>query len=93
MALGAAAAVKSSGLSNIRITGFDGSPDALAALRSGEIQATVLQPAVLIATMAVNQADHFLETGSTEKPELQKIPCDLVTKENADQYLNFEKIK
>lgn len=93
MALGAAAAVKSAGLINIRITGFDGSPDAIAAIRSGEIDATVLQPAVLIATTAVNQADRFLKIGSTGKPELQMIPCDLVTKDNAGQYANFEKIK
>jgi erythritol transport system substrate-binding protein len=93
MALGAAAAVKSSGIRNIRITGFDGSPDVLAAIRSGEIQATELQPAVLIATMAVNQADQFLRHGTTGRPELQMIPCDLVTKENADQYANFEKIR
>ncbi len=93
MALGAAAAVKSAGVRNILITGFDGSPDVLAAIRRGEIQATALQPAVLIATMAVNQADRFLKTGDTGRPELQMIPCDLVTKENANQYVNFEKIK
>jgi erythritol transport system substrate-binding protein len=93
MALGAAAAVKSAGIRNIRIIGFDGSPDVLAAIRTGEIQATALQPAVLIATMAVNQADHFLKSGNTGRPELQMIPCDLVTKENADDYANFEKIR
>jgi erythritol transport system substrate-binding protein len=93
MALGAAAAVKNAGIRNIRITGFDGSPDVLAAIRTGEIQATALQPAVLIATMAINQADQFLKSGKTDMPELQMIPCDLVTKENADQYLNFEKTK
>jgi erythritol transport system substrate-binding protein len=93
MALGAAAAVKSTGLRNIRITGFDGSPDVLAAIRTGEIQATALQPAVLIATMAVNQADRFLKSGTTGRPELQMIPCDLVTKENVDDYANFEKIR
>jgi erythritol transport system substrate-binding protein len=92
MALGAAAAVKSAGIQDVRITGFDGSPDVLAAIRSGKIQATALQPAVLIATMAVNQADQFLKSGNTGRPELQMIPCDLVTKENAGQYLNFEKI-
>jgi erythritol transport system substrate-binding protein len=93
MALGAAAAVKSAGIRNILITGFDGSPDVLAAISASQIQATALQPAVLIATMAVNQADRFLKTGDTGKPELQMIPCDLVTKGNADQYANFEKIK
>lgn len=93
MALGASAAVKSSGHTGIVITGFDGSPDAIAAIRSGDIRATTLQPAVLIARMAVDQADSFLKTRSTGKPERQIIPCDLVTRSNADDYANFEKIR
>ena len=38
MALGAAAAVKSSGLKGIVMTGFDGSPDALLAIKNGELR-------------------------------------------------------
>jgi erythritol transport system substrate-binding protein len=93
MALGAAAAVKSAGLVHIAITGFDGSPDAIDAIRSGELQATALQPAVLISRLAVDEADRYLKTGSTGKPERQIIPCDLVTKTNANDYRNFEKIR
>jgi erythritol transport system substrate-binding protein len=93
MALGAAAAIKSSGRKHIVITGFDGSPDAIAAIRSGEMQATTLQPAVVISRMAVEQADRFLKTGSTGQPEKQIIPCDLVTRSNADDYRDFEKIR
>jgi erythritol transport system substrate-binding protein len=93
MALGAAAAVKSAGLRNIVIVGFDGSPDAVAAIRSGELRATALQPAALIANMAVDEADRFLKTGSTGKPELQVIPCDLVTKANADDFKDFAKVR
>ncbi len=93
MALGAAAAVKSAGLKNIRITGFDGSPDAIEEIKTGELQATALQPAVFIAQLAVDEADRFLKTGSTGKPELQIIPCDLVTKSNADNYRNFERVR
>ena len=93
MALGAVAAVKSSGHTGIVITGFDGSPDAVAAIRAGEMRATTLQPAVVIARMAVDQADLYLKTGSTGKPERQVIPCDLVTRENASDYSNFEKIR
>ncbi len=93
MALGAAAAVKGAGLSNIKITGLDGSPDAVAAITRGELLATALQPAALISKMAVDQADQFLRTGSTGKPEKQIIPCDLVTKENAADFVNFEKIR
>jgi erythritol transport system substrate-binding protein len=93
MALGAAAAVKSAGLGSIRIVGFDGSPDAIDAIRRGEIQATALQPAVYIARLAVDEADRLLKTGSTGKPEEQIVPCDLVTKANADDYGNFEKVR
>jgi erythritol transport system substrate-binding protein len=91
MALGAAAAVKSSGLKNIRITGFDGSNDAIAAIRSGELTATSLQPAALISRLAVDQADRFLRTGQTGQPELQIIPCELVTSSNAAHYHDFQR--
>jgi len=91
MALGAAAAVKGAGLKNIHITGFDGSNDAIAEIESGELAATTLQPAALISRMAVDQADRYLHTGSTGQPELQIIPCDLVTRANAAQYHDFQK--
>lgn len=93
MALGALAAVKTSGLNGILITGLDGSPDAIAAIRSGTLLATSLQPAVLIARLAVDEADRFLHTGSTGKPERQIIPCDLVTRQNADDYGDFEQMR
>lgn len=93
MALGAAAAVKSSGRTDVVITGFDGSPDAIAAIRSGTLRATSLQPAVFISRLAVDEADRFLHSGSTSKPERQIIPCDLVTKKNADDYGDFEKVR
>ena len=62
MALGAVAAVKASGLNGIVITGLDGSPDAIAAIRAGSLRATSLQPAVLISRLAVDEADQFLRT-------------------------------
>jgi erythritol transport system substrate-binding protein len=92
MALGAVAAVKGAGLGGIKIVGFDGSPDAIAAIKAGELQATALQPAVLIARLAMDEADQMIKTGSTGKPEIQVIPCELVTKANADEYQNFERI-
>jgi erythritol transport system substrate-binding protein len=93
MALGAVAAAKSAGIKGLRIVGFDGSPDAVEAIKASELQATALQPAVLIAGMAVDEADRYLKTGSTGKPERQVIPCDLVTKKNADDYRSFEKVR
>lgn len=93
MALGAVAAVKTAGLTHIVIAGFDGSPDALAAIHSGTMLATSLQPAVYMAQLAVNEANQFLKTGTTGRPERQIIPCSLVTRANVSDFRNFEKIR
>ncbi|HET7105086.1 MAG TPA: hypothetical protein VFI20_13440, partial [Terracidiphilus sp.] len=66
---------------------------AIAAVRAGELRATALQPAVKIARLAVDEANQFLRTGSTGRPERQIILCDLVTKANADEFHNFEKVR
>jgi erythritol transport system substrate-binding protein len=92
MALGAAAAVKSAGLAGIKITGFDGSPDAISAVSSGAMQATALQPASLIARLAVDEADQMRRSGTTGKPEIQIVSCDLVTRDTANRYVNFGKV-
>lgn len=91
MALGAAAALKNAGLNKVVVVGLDGSPDAIASIKAGEMKATVLQPAARIARMAVDQAHKFLTTGSTGSPEKQSIDCELVTPANADQYGVFDK--
>jgi erythritol transport system substrate-binding protein len=93
MAVGASAALLAAGLPKVVVVGFDGSPDAIAAIRRGEIRATILQPAAQIARTAVEQADLFLRTGSTGRPEKQSIDCLLVTPENADRFGVFERIR
>ena len=92
MALGAAAAASGAGRSDLIIVGFDGSPDAIAAIQRGALKATALQPAVLIARLAVDEADRFRRTGTTGKPERQIIPCDLVVSSNAAEFRSFEHI-
>jgi len=91
MALGAAAALKTAGMEKIIVVGFDGSPDAIASIKAGGIKATVLQPAALIARMAVEQAHKYITAGSTGMPEKQSIDCELVTPANAEQYGLFGK--
>jgi erythritol transport system substrate-binding protein len=91
MALGAAAALKNTGLEKVIVVGFDGSPDAIAAIKAGGIKATVLQPAAAIARMVVDQAHKYLTSGSTGLPEKQSIDCELVTPANWDQYGLFGK--
>ena len=92
MALGAVAALKSGGLTDkVKVVGFDGSPDVISAIKKDQVQATVLQPAALIAEMAVEQADEFIKNGKASKPEKQSIDCELVNKENAEQFGVFAK--
>ena len=86
MALGAMAALKAAGLSQVIVVGFDGSPDAIASIKAKEIRATVLQPAATLARMAVDQAHRLITSGSTGQPEKQSVDCELVTLANADQF-------
>ena len=89
MALGAFAAVKAAGKTNIIVTGFDGSPDVVSSILAGGIKATVLQPAAQLAQMAADQADKFIKTKSTGFPEKQSVDCVLVTPDNASKVTNF----
>jgi erythritol transport system substrate-binding protein len=91
MALGAVAALKNAGLEKVIVVGLDGSPDAIASIKSGGMKATVLQPAAILARMAVDQAHRYLTTGSTGAPEKQSVDCELVTPDNAHQYGLFGK--
>ncbi|SCB49272.1 D-ribose ABC transporter substrate-binding protein [Rhizobium multihospitium] len=88
MALGAIAALKEAGkLANVKVGGFDGSPDAVAAIKAGELQYTVLQPVATFSAEAVKQADSFIKTGKTgAKSEKQLFDCILITKDNVDKY-------
>ena len=88
MALGAIAALKEAGkLANVKVGGFDGSPDAVAAVKAGEMQYTVLQPVAVFSEKAVQEADSLIKTGKTgADAEKQLFDCALITKENVDKY-------
>ncbi|WP_054007100.1 D-ribose ABC transporter substrate-binding protein [Cypionkella psychrotolerans] len=88
MALGAIAALKEAGkLDGVKVGGFDGSPDAVAAITAGEMQYTVLQPVAVFSAEAVKQADSFIKTGATgAATEKQLFDCLLITKDNVDKY-------
>ena len=88
MALGAIAALKQAGkLSSVKVGGFDGSPDAVAAVKAGTLQYSVLQPVATFAKKAVDEADQFLKTGKTgASGEKQSFDCLLITKSNVAKY-------
>lgn len=88
MALGAVAALKQAGkLKNVVVGAFDGSPDAVDAVKSGELAYTIMQPVSEFSVKAVQQADSFIKTGKTgAQSEKQLFDCKLITKENASKY-------
>jgi erythritol transport system substrate-binding protein len=89
MALGAQAALLAAGRDDVIVVGFDGSDDAIQSIMNGELKATSLQPVAEMAQQAVIQADQYIKTGSTDKPEKQSIDMVLLTAENACQYETF----
>ena len=93
MAMGASAALQAAHRPDVIIVGFDGSNDVRDQILAGKIAATVLQPAYEIAQLAVEEADTYLKTKSTGKPEKQSIDCVLITKANASKLNNFQLAK
>ncbi|MDR0591965.1 MAG: D-ribose ABC transporter substrate-binding protein [Bifidobacteriaceae bacterium] len=93
MALGAIAAIEKAGLvpgKDIIVMGFDGSPNAVAAIKEGKLLGTVLQPIVAETTELVKQLDNYLKTGSTgAATEKQAMDCVLIIPDNIDQYGMF----
>ena len=87
MALGAIAALKEAGkLEGTVIGGFDGNPDAVDAVRAGEMAYTVLQPVATFAAEAVRQADAFITDGTEPGTEKQQFNCAMITADNVDNY-------
>lgn len=89
MALGAQAALLAAGKKDVIVVGFDGSDDAIQSIGKGELKATSLQPVAEMAIQAAIQADQFIKTGSTGKPEKQSIDMVLLNPDNACQYEKF----
>ncbi|KOC92004.1 D-ribose ABC transporter substrate-binding protein [Erwinia iniecta] len=90
MALGAEAALKSAGKTNVIVVGFDGSDyvrDSI--INKGNIKATVLQPGWAQAQMAIEQADYYLKNGKAQKEEKQLMDCVLIDESNASKLKVF----
>jgi erythritol transport system substrate-binding protein len=89
MALGAQAALDAAGMSDVFVVGFDGSDDVNESILAGNIDAGALQPVAEMAIQAAIQADAYIKTGETGKPEKQSIDMVLLTADNACQYTGF----
>ncbi|MGH7101347.1 MAG: D-ribose ABC transporter substrate-binding protein [Acetobacteraceae bacterium] len=89
MAMGAEAALLAAHKPGVIVTGFDGSPDVVNSIRKGQIKADVLQPIATFSREAVLEADQYLKSRATGKPEKQEIDCILITPANVGKYSNW----
>ena len=83
MACGAVQACLDAGRKDIKIIGLDGSDEANAYIKSGDMVGTALQQIALITEMAVEQADAYLK-GTAPEEEKQLVPCVAITADNTD---------
>ncbi|MBT1247020.1 MULTISPECIES: ribose ABC transporter substrate-binding protein RbsB [unclassified Thermosipho (in: thermotogales)] len=74
MALGAIEAIKAAGkLDDIIVVGFDAIPDAIEAVKKGEMAATIAQQPYLMGQLAIQKAFKFLETQTVYIPVELKL--------------------
>jgi len=88
MACGAVQACLDADRDDIKIIGVDGSDDAAAYIKSGNMVGTALQQIALITKTAVEEADAYLN-GTAPEEEKQLIPCIAITADNVDNLSAF----
>ncbi|MFC5181278.1 ABC transporter permease/substrate-binding protein [Actinomadura harenae] len=84
MALGAIKALGNKAGSQVKVVGFDGTPDGVKAVKAGTLFATVAQQPRLLGRMAVQSA---VKAAQGEKIDpTNAVPVKVATRENADQF-------
>ena len=81
MALGALRALDGAGKHDVVVVGFDGTPDALAAIKEGKLAATVAQQPELMGQLGVQTAAKALHGQPVDAKVV--VPLKLVTREAA----------
>ena len=89
MACGAAQACIDNKREDIKIIGLDGSDEAAAYVKSGNMVGTALQQIARITEMAIEQADAYIKDGTLPETEKQLVPCVAITAENVDKLSAF----
>ncbi|NSC21840.1 D-ribose ABC transporter substrate-binding protein [Streptomyces albus subsp. chlorinus] len=84
MALGAIKALGAKAGKSVKVVGFDGTPDAMKAIKKGTMNATVAQQPSELGKMAVRNAMRVVD-GTTVDKQI-KVPVKIVTKKNVDRF-------
>ena len=89
MACGAAQACVDAKRTDIKVIGLDGSDDAAAYVKKGQMVGTALQQIARITEIAVEQADAYVKDGTKPATEKQLVPCIAITKDNVANLSQF----
>jgi ABC-type sugar transport system substrate-binding protein len=93
MALGAYQALAAAGIADrVKVFGFDGSDDALQAIRDGKIAATAMQYPKVMAETAAEYVDRYIN-GDRGLPQRVPVAVHLITKANIEQFPPNESAK
>jgi ribose transport system substrate-binding protein len=86
MALGAIKALGAKAGRQVKVVGFDGTPDGLKAVQTGAISADVAQQPVLLGRLAVQAAVQAAKSGKIQQNVA--VPVKVATKENLSQFMS-----
>lgn len=89
MALGAIEALTAANMNDVVVVGVDGTPDGIAAVKEGSMAATAFQNAFAQGEEAIAVS---LQVVAGEDPQAETwVPFELITQENADEFLQMFK--
>lgn len=84
MALGAIKALGDKAGDDVKVVGFDGTPEGLKAVKNGSLTMTIAQQPEELGKMAVRNALRVVDGTKVDKQI--KVPVKVVTSKNVDQY-------
>ncbi|WP_346238611.1 D-ribose ABC transporter substrate-binding protein [Niabella insulamsoli] len=91
MAMGAYQALVSLGKADqVKVFGFDGADDVIAAISDGKVYATGMQFPLVMAQTAARFADEYIK-GKRDFPQKVPVAVELVTRQNVNDYVAYGK--
>lgn len=88
-AMGALAAFESAGkLKDVKVYGFDATPEAVKFIQEGKMQGSIRQNPYMLGKQSTEDLYKAL-AGEEVGEKLKRVPVDLVTIENADKFVTF----
>ena len=86
-ALGAVAALRQAGRTDVKVYGINGTPAAIQAVKSGDMRATSWLDVAAAATMLAEKTPEFIKAGAGAKAQLLPLPAVVVSTDTVADFL------